>query len=303
MSNHSFDADIATEYHSVDIAIMVWHFQYWIRKNKALGTNLREGRTWTYQTYSDILANFPYWSYDQVKRLLRKCFDLGIIVKGNFNADKDDKTIWYAFSDEEKFGISKVEKREDFKDDTSGIGRNRPIDRAKSPDRSGEIARSYKDTDTLTDTLKDDVVLGKSYEQKKNLNPKSANQSVKKSMPNGQEIECSLSDYYAYCARTHKPWKAYEIEDAWPKFVASMASVNHWEKYLDQIITNSREEKEQKCLKNKMKEEKNKKREEKKQPENFKSVVSEKDIKEPHSANAWWEEVMKALADFRFSSG
>lgn len=154
MSNHSFDADIATEYHSVEVAIMVWHFQYWIRKNKALGTNFKEGRTWTYQTYNDILGNFPYWSYDQVKRLLKKCFDLGIILKGNFNADKDDKTMWYAFADEDKFGISKVEKREDLKGDSSGNGRNRPIDPAKSPDRCGENAGSYKDRDTLPYTKK-----------------------------------------------------------------------------------------------------------------------------------------------------
>jgi hypothetical protein len=31
---------------------------------------------------------------------------------------------------------------------------------------SGEMARSYKDTDTLTDKEIDDVVLGKSYEKK-----------------------------------------------------------------------------------------------------------------------------------------
>lgn len=180
MSNHSFDADIATEYQSIEVAIMVAHFQYWIRKNKALGTNCKEGKTWTYQTYNDIIANFPYWSYDQVKRILKKCFQLGIITKGNFNSDKDDKTLWYAFNDEEKFGISKVEKREDLKGDPSGIGRNRPIDTAKSPDGSGEIARSYKDTDTITDALTDKNmseppfgrVASYFYDKLKGINPK-----------------------------------------------------------------------------------------------------------------------------------
>lgn len=112
MSNHSFDIHIATEYKSVDIAILIWHFQYWIIKNKRLNRNQHEGRTWTYQTLQEIAALFPYWSVKQVERLLNKAVSLKILIKGNFNKAKFDRTVWYAFNNEEKFSISRIREME-----------------------------------------------------------------------------------------------------------------------------------------------------------------------------------------------
>lgn len=141
MSNHSFDADIATEYKSIEVATMVWHFQYWIRKNKALGINQREGRTWSYQTMQEIAACFPYWSFPQVKRLLTKLIELKILIKGNFNKTPLDRTMWYAFKDEEKFTISRIKE----------------MDFPKSENGNDGIGKCYKDTDTLTDALTDKI--------------------------------------------------------------------------------------------------------------------------------------------------
>jgi hypothetical protein len=161
MSNHSFDIHIAEEYKSVEIAVLIWHFHYWIMKNKRLGRNFQDGRTWTYQTYEEIAAAFPYWSRSQVKRLLKKLIEKEIIIKGNFNKSPFDQTIWYAFKDEEKFGISRFREMEDDPEEESGIGRNRPMEIPESPDqigrnrpiRSDGIARCIPDTipDTLTD--------------------------------------------------------------------------------------------------------------------------------------------------------
>jgi hypothetical protein len=153
MSNHSFDIRVAEEYKSVELAILVWHFQYWIMKNKRLGRNFHDERTWTYQTYEEIVAVFPYWSRDQVKRILKKAIESEIIIRGNFNKNSFDQTIWYAFKDEEKFGISQLREMEETSERPSGIGRNRPIDWSVSPDGMDEIARCYKDTNTLPYTL------------------------------------------------------------------------------------------------------------------------------------------------------
>jgi len=114
MSNHSFDINIATEYKSVDIAILVWHFQYWIIRNKRLGRNEHEGRTWTYQSIHEIVSAFPYWTYPQVKRLLSKVIELKILMKGNFNKSKFDRTVWYAFENEEKFSMGRFRKMDEL---------------------------------------------------------------------------------------------------------------------------------------------------------------------------------------------
>ncbi len=157
MSNHSFDIHVATEYKSTDIAILIWHFHYWIMKNKRMNRNQIEGRTWTYQTYEEITSAFPYWSRDQIKRLLKKAIELKILIKNNFNSHKYDQTMWYAFENEEKFGISlfrEMDKDEEDNDDSSGIGRNRPIEKAISPDEQGGIALPIPDTLPYTLTNK-----------------------------------------------------------------------------------------------------------------------------------------------------
>lgn len=100
MSNHSFDTRIAVEYKSVEIAILVSHFQYRIRQNKNLGRNLLEGKTWVNESIIKISANFPYWSTDQVRRLVDKAVKLNILIKRNFN---ESHASWFAFSDENKF--------------------------------------------------------------------------------------------------------------------------------------------------------------------------------------------------------
>lgn len=178
MSNHSFDIHIATEYKSVEIAILVWHFHYWIMKNKRLGRNNIDGRTWTYQTYEEITAFFPYWSRDQVKRLLKKSVELKLLIKNNFNTNKYDQTVWYAFENEEKFGISRFREMENLEEECPTIGRNRPIEKTISPDQKGGIALPIPDTipNTLTNKEREEAappgISSFFYEKLKSINPK-----------------------------------------------------------------------------------------------------------------------------------
>lgn len=108
--SHSFDVKLATELGSVELAIMVNHFQYWINHNQSLGRNFVDDRTWMYQTRDEIAAQFPYFSPDKVRRYTDKLVELKILRKGNFNKHGMDKTIWYCFENEEMFTIGKFAK-------------------------------------------------------------------------------------------------------------------------------------------------------------------------------------------------
>lgn len=99
MTHHSFDIILAEKY-SMAIAILIHHFQHWIRINIKLNRNFHEGKYWTYQTIEEIAAHFPYLSKKQIERLLNKMFELGILQRGNFNKAKFDRTVWYAFKDD-----------------------------------------------------------------------------------------------------------------------------------------------------------------------------------------------------------
>lgn len=94
---HQFDAGIA-EIYGVEIAIMVQNFAFWIAKNKANNRNFYEGKTWTYNTIKAFNELFPYWSESQIRRILKKMEAEGILLTGNFNEVKYDRTTWYTFT-------------------------------------------------------------------------------------------------------------------------------------------------------------------------------------------------------------
>lgn len=128
--HHSFDVDLAKEFKNTDLAILTHHFQFWIRHNAALNKNTHDGKTWTFMTIKDIAATFPYWSYKQVERYIIKLVELKVLIKGNYNNSPYDRTVWYAFKDEEKFSIS----------------RNREIEITESGNQIPEIGTPIPDT-------------------------------------------------------------------------------------------------------------------------------------------------------------
>lgn len=99
----SFDEEVAKQY-GVEEAVMIRSFQFWIDLNKANGRNLREGRTWTYNTYASLSEQFLFFNEDRIRRLIESLVKQGVILKtSKFNKLKYDKTNWYAFEDECKW--------------------------------------------------------------------------------------------------------------------------------------------------------------------------------------------------------
>lgn len=137
--HHTFDVLLAKELKDVNLAILIHNMQFWIMLNKRKNINHFEDRTWTYQTIKDIAACFPYWSTKQVERLLIKAVKFGIMQTGNFNKSKFDKTLWYAFVDEQRFSISRIEKMEE------------EIDFPKSGNGNPQIGTPIPDTKTNTE--------------------------------------------------------------------------------------------------------------------------------------------------------
>lgn len=115
--HHSFDVDIAQKY-GLEEAIIIHHFQFWIRQNAAMGRNFQQGRTWMYQTQKEIAAIYPYFNEDSVQRILKRLIEKEVLISDNFNKNQFDKTKWYAFKDEKMFtipqnrGIDKQEVRD-----------------------------------------------------------------------------------------------------------------------------------------------------------------------------------------------
>lgn len=108
MSHHTFDINIAQQY-GIEAALLIHHIAYWIEFNERAGKNFHEGKTWMYQTQYEMSLHFPYIDYWKIHRTLKDLIEKGILIKGNFNKNKFDKTIWYTFKNKEMF--TKLQKR------------------------------------------------------------------------------------------------------------------------------------------------------------------------------------------------
>ncbi len=123
---HSFDINVAAEYGIIE-AIMIKNFQFWIVKNKANGQNFFNGHYWTYNSVKAYERLYPYLTRNQIEYTLKKLEEKGILLSGNYNEIKFDRTKWYAFADEDKWlCISEISEMD------SGKFRNRVSNFPKS---------------------------------------------------------------------------------------------------------------------------------------------------------------------------
>ena len=96
---HTFDIEIAKKC-GVNAAILYRNFQYWVLHNKANKKHLIDGRTWTYNSQRAFEELFPYMTRAHIRGALKVLIDNDIIIVGNHNKRKGDRTTWYAFKDE-----------------------------------------------------------------------------------------------------------------------------------------------------------------------------------------------------------
>ncbi|WP_270647175.1 hypothetical protein [Paeniclostridium hominis] len=76
-------------------AIVVQQIHYWLNINEKAKVNIYDDKVWTYNTY-DVWQkeNFTFWSVKTVQRIFDRLVKLGIVIKGNYNKKKYDRTLW-----------------------------------------------------------------------------------------------------------------------------------------------------------------------------------------------------------------
>ena len=98
---HFFDIEVAKLY-GVNCAVILQNIWHWVKKNEANGKNFYDGAYWTYNSTKAFKELFPYLSQKQIETALKKLRDDGIIITGNYNALKYDRTLWYAVTEKGK---------------------------------------------------------------------------------------------------------------------------------------------------------------------------------------------------------
>ena len=96
--NINFDSNIAKEY-GISIAIILDKLHFWIEHNKANNKNFYDGRYWTFNSMDAWSKQIDFMTGNTIRRTLEKMGKEGLIITGNYNASKYDRTKWYALTD------------------------------------------------------------------------------------------------------------------------------------------------------------------------------------------------------------
>ena len=130
--------------HGLDAAVMMHNIVYWVSKNKAEGRHFHDGRYWTYNSIAGLHQLFPMWSQQQIRRLLAKCEQRGLLLTGQYGKDPMDHTKWYAPSDAVLALYGENDPGDDCGGDAaSAICQNRQIDLPESADDAIKTDKSY----------------------------------------------------------------------------------------------------------------------------------------------------------------
>ena len=94
---HHFNIKIAERY-GIEEAILLSNFEYWITKNKANNQNFFDGYYWTYNSKKALTLLFPYMTDRKIDYAINNLINQGLIIKGNYNKNDFDRTLWYAIT-------------------------------------------------------------------------------------------------------------------------------------------------------------------------------------------------------------
>lgn len=143
-------------------SIIVQQMHYWLTQKQ----NARDGYYWVYNTYPEWVKQFPFWSESTVKRAITNLQNLNILIVGNYNKLKIDKTKWYRINYDE---LMKYEETEVFDGRVkldSTTGQIDLFDSSKWSNGKVNMNRALPEstTETSTKTTKDnkDIVDDKS---------------------------------------------------------------------------------------------------------------------------------------------
>ena len=74
-------------------SVVLLQIEWWIRHSD----NVRDDRKWTYQSLENMREKaFPFWSKRTLNRAIKNLIVRGLIVEGNYNRHKYDRTRWFS---------------------------------------------------------------------------------------------------------------------------------------------------------------------------------------------------------------
>lgn len=155
---HCFDVEDAERF-GISEAILLYNFKHWIKHNQANHINYFEGRYWTFNSSRALAKIHPYFSMDQIDRIVAKLIKGGVLLVGSFNRTKYDRTRWFSIN--EQWTCEDAQSKDEFvrqhgelevqgsniafRESAESMSSNRGITAADSRNHSRDIAGPIPD--------------------------------------------------------------------------------------------------------------------------------------------------------------
>ena len=98
-------------------AVFLQQIHYWLNRSN----HFFDGRRWIYNSAAEWSKQFPFWSEKTIRRILKNLEETKVLLTGNYNKAKFDKTKWYSI-DYEKLRL--LESADDMDKLTRGSGKD-----------------------------------------------------------------------------------------------------------------------------------------------------------------------------------
>lgn len=96
-------------------AIILQQIHYWLNNSK----HNHDGKKWIYNSYPEWQKQFPFWSLITIKRTIYSLEKQKLLVVGNYNKAKFDKTKWYTIDYQVLEGMI----RPSYQNDTTSVSK------------------------------------------------------------------------------------------------------------------------------------------------------------------------------------
>ncbi|UXU67446.1 DnaD domain protein [Staphylococcus agnetis] len=96
-------------------AIILQQIHYWLNTSK----HNHDGKKWIYNSYPEWQKQFPFWSLITIKRTIYSLEKQKLLIAGNYNKAKFDKTKWYTIDYQTLEGMI----RPSYQNDTTSVSK------------------------------------------------------------------------------------------------------------------------------------------------------------------------------------
>lgn len=125
------DVELATII-GLNEAMILQQIQYWIDlKNNNISKyqdSIKDNHLWVYNSVREWQLQFPFWSYNTVKRTLLSLEKQGLVIVGCYNKWNGDKSKWYRINYDKLDSIIESNHKDDPIGSkwANGLGQNEP---------------------------------------------------------------------------------------------------------------------------------------------------------------------------------